>query len=421
MWKNYRVPRLPDYSGTMTENKYIFVGLVLIAVGILSFLGYSYYSSHKPLKEAARNPITDGSIARGQESFSNPVAVASKPSVQSTLSPITKTAITKTDYQPAETEKLFYHLVMESIKPKLNQMTVGKTTVYDIPWNRELYKSFPYRRPNSGGSGGEAYNPNVPDDPNLSQEDVRKKIEEFKKDTKRYYDSAYDSGRFYQDMITNLSELVRQFPNSPFHQQYEEDLNLIIQMQKEDEEFYDKYDIDDVTNLAYRSDIRYRGTHNSPPLDERIIAYIHCLRYSFFYKSNGRYALEFDNHRMMHGMIPSIEHILAGARLVKAGAPAAPAVLNILEDRRPIIAADEDKIPSRFYRYQDAAVEILQRMFPKAQRPFPVELLEGQYFSEYLEKQTPQDKQVIINNIKTWVEECMSTPAKPEEPPQETK
>ena len=218
-------------------------------------------------------------------------------------------------------------------------------------------------------------------------------------------------------MIINLSELVRQCPTSSFWQHYQETFNLITQMQKEDEDFYDKYHIVDSTTLVHDNDVFYRGAYNTLPIDEKINAYIHCLRYSYFYALNGKYTIEFGNNMLGGKMIGGVEPVLFGAKLLEIGVPAVPAILNILEDRRPIIAVDEDKIPSKFYRYQDAAVEILQRMFSKAEKPFPVELPAGEYFSEYMEKQTPEAKQKIINDIKSWVEESMSNPIKPEEPP----
>lgn len=350
----------------MTKNKYVFIGLVLIILGVFIWLGYVYYSSrpegrgsHKAATSSSHNPTTDNQP---------------KPLSHSditTLSTITKTtsSIIKQDYQPTETEKLFYRTVVESLKPKLLQKGVGSTIIVEdrIISKREIYKAFPPRKP---------------------------------------YAKRPDS-QYYQGIIMNLQELIKQCPDSPYYPHYQETFNLIIQMQKEDELFYDK-------NAVF-------SEQPSRPLDEKIPAYIHCLRYSYFYKTT-QYKMEFGDVKAMGGLMPTMSlgrrlptFLLSGAKLVEIGASTVPSLLNILEDRRPIIAADDTKMPAVFYRYQDAAVEILQRMFIKAKQPFPLECPEGEYFSEYLSKQTPENKQKILNDIKAWVEESMKNPTRPEE------
>jgi hypothetical protein len=128
-------------------------------------------------------------------------------------------------------------------------------------------------------------------------------------------------------------------------------------------------------------------------------------------------------------------------------------ILTLLGDRRPIVVTDHDKIPARFYRYQDAAVDILgyinfafhkqdalkpssvaQPVIMPGDEYFeyqPSALLkdkasfilrrlgipEDQYFSEYLEKQTPQERQNTIDSIKKWVEETLANSIKPEAEP----
>jgi hypothetical protein len=391
----------------MTKNKYIFIGLILIILCVFIFLGYIYYysrpegrGSHKAATSSSHNPIAGNQEAKTQKPLSHSETTISSPHTKTMAS-----IVDKQDYQPTETEKLFYHAVIDSLKPKSIIKKVGKTITYedgdsDVMWdiNKEIYKAFSPREPLYPGGN------------------------------KQYEDSASHSKQYYQKMIMNLQELIKQCPDSPYHPLYQETFNLIIQMQKEDELFYDKYDVGGVTNevLGSGNDVHYRGTVLSPstvPLDERITGYIHCLRYSYFYKSNERYTLEFGDDIMGPLVSPSQDSLLPGAKLVNAGVSAVPAILNILEDRRPIIAVDDEieRIPARFYRYQDAAVEILQRMFIKAKQPFPIQLPEDQYFSGYLEKQTPEMKQKIINDIKVWVEESMKNTPETQQPPESPK
>lgn len=312
--------------------------------------------------------------------------------------------VDKQDYQPTETEKIFYRFGIEPLKPK--QVYERFEEASGIRWNRETYKAFIPRNPYFG---------HITTNPEID----KKILEQYN------YPESY-SKQSYQEIITNLHELIKQYPDSPYYSHYKETFEFIIQMQKEDEIFYDKYAIGGVTNfemLGSCSDVCYRGAVLYPstvPLDEKIPGYIHYLRYSYFYKTT-KYKMEFGD-AMFVAVNPCTEPILSGAKLANAGIPALPAVLNILEDRRLIIAVDDpDKIPAVFYRYQDASVEILQRMFIKAKQPFPLQIPEDQYFSEYLEKQTPETKQKIINDIKAWVEESMKNPATPQEPEKQPK
>src|SRR3989339_503645 len=371
----------------MTQNKHLFIGFALVVVGILSFLGYSYYSTRESLQEAIHKhgPIVENQITNMQNHLSHTDVTIVPAITKTTPSVIDKTTI-KQDYQPTEPEKLFFHLMMESLKPKPLPKLGPIISDGGIDWKRETYKAFPSREPLFPGG------------------------------TEQYEGSASYSEQFYKQIIINLSELVRQSSDSPYRSFYQETFDIIAQMQKEDEDFYNKYDINKVS-LSW-SDIHYRGTlgnHSTVPQDERIVAYIHCLRYSYFHKLDERYVMEYGIGDGMVGFnTPCNDPILSSAKLINVGVSAAPAVLNILEDRRLIIAVDEDKIPSRFYRYQDAAVEILQRMFTKAQRPFPIEIPQGEYFSQYIENQTPTEKQRIISEIKQWVGENM----KPQPPPE---
>ena len=387
----------------MTQNKYLFVVLALIILGVFIFLGYVYYDSTRPLKEMVPPYKTTPNIqeAKTQEPLSH-INVAIIPA-------ITKTTTTKQDYQPTETERVFYRPVIESLKPK--QILRNERDLYWIGWIRETYKAFPPREPYPADAIAliQTYaNKNKPEEIEMIKM-LRGKIEQ-------RVDSVSASKRYYQEMVMNLSELVKQCPDSPYYPDYQETFNLIIQMQKEDELFYDKYAVREPYSSLVLPDVH----PDTMPLDEKINAYIHCLRYSYFYKLNERYAMEFGDG-MQILMFPNKQPILSGSKLVGIGIPAVPSLLNLLEDRRPIIAVDEDKIPSRFYRYQDAAIEILQRMFNKNKHLFPIEIPQDQYFSEYLEKQTPQEHQNTINYIKKWVEETIANYPKQEETPEEPK
>lgn len=420
-------------------------------LGILVFLGYSYYFSTRPLKEFAlsANQNADSQTINTRESNFYSEST-SQPLTPTASSVVAKTTVSKQDCQPTETEELFYQKVTESLKP------IRITEEYshgNLVSAGEIHKAFSPRASYPATTIKDlpmitkAYN----ESPSSDLLEIKNRFEEL---LERYNKAIFDSKQYYQGIITNLCELVRQCPNSPFQPHYQETINLIIQMQKEDEEFYDKYSISsNIIGAVNPTDVYYRDVYavNSRPLplDERINAYIYCLRYSCFYKSNGRYAMDFgDENKTSLGYYKGT--ILSAGNLIKIGtqpepiigklengqpiigvdytkiptqnaASAVPAVLNILEDRRPIIAVDEDKIPSRFYRYQDAAVEILQRMFSKAEKPFPIEISQDEYFSEYMEKQKPEVKQKVISDIKAWVEEAMANSPKQEEPPETPK
>ena len=332
----------------MTQNKYLFIGFALVVVGILTFLGYSYYSTRKSLRKYVSSPHqnADNRITKTQEHPTRSDVINPQSFSQLALSPVIKSAEIKQDYQPTETEKLFYQKVADSLEPKQISRDEG-----NINWTIDIYKAFPPR---------ECY-------PSLHPETL-----------KQYEDSVFRSRQYYKEIMMNLDEIIKQFPDSAYYSLYQETITLITQMQNEDEVFYDKYEVRENYSSLLLPDVLYRTVRGSMPdtmsRDEKINAYVHCLRYSYFYKSNGLYTMEFGDGMSIGGDMSRKRPILSGAKLAGIGAPAVPAVLNILEDRRPIIAVDEDKIPSRFYRYQDAAVEILQRMFPKAQRPFPIEL-----------------------------------------------
>ncbi|MFH1231673.1 MAG: hypothetical protein V1709_09285 [Planctomycetota bacterium] len=386
----------------MTKNKSIFIGLVLIILGIFIFIEYVYYSSTRSLKVSSHNPITDNQEAKTQKPPSH--------SDMATSPPLTKTtsSIIKQDYQPTETEKLFYRTVIESLKPK--QIPKG----YDdgkIRWYKETYKTFPPRKPYPAHSIM-CLQAMLKQHSESPSENLREAIERYQEEIKQYYDSVSYSKQYYQEMIMNLQEIIKQYPGSSYTPHYQETLELIRQMQKKEEEFYDKYYVSGgvmtIPNLCYRDDQRWGSTI---PLDEMINCYIYCLRYSYFYKTT-QYKMYFGDGMYPYG-VDSNAPMLSGVELVKIGIDAVPSLLNILEDRRPIIAVDDtDKLPVKFYRYQDAAVEILEHI---AERPFPVQFAEDKYFSEYLSKQTPENKQKILTDIKAWVEESMKNPTIPEE------
>jgi hypothetical protein len=207
-----------------------------------------------------------------------------------------------------------------------------------------------------------------------------------------------------QDMINLYNELLRQYPNSPYCRHYQEAIKLLQQMKKEDKEF--KYEIrTQGKRVGFMEDKNDRNRKLSP--DEMVECYIHYLRYADF-NENTPCKIVFEEPSVV---VVGFEPILPNLRLVYIGTPAVPAVVKLLEDRRPIIVSDDTKIPAVFYRYQDAAVEILEHI---TKRKLPIELPETEYFSEYIAQQTPEKKQQIISDIKTWVEETLkNTPDTP--------
>lgn len=218
----------------------------------------------------------------------------------------------------------------------------------------------------------------------------------------------------WQETIKSLEELIGQYPNSLYLQHYQETIELIQQMIKEDKET--KYGIKGYDRVAHKND------DVELSLDEEIESIIHYLRWSCFYRTQ-RYELIFNLSSI--SINPRGPISFFALKLVNVGTPAVPSVVNLLDDRRPIIADDTDKIPAKFYRYQDAAVEILQTMFspkgreinpnlPLATKPFPLELPQGEYFSEYIAKQTTENKQKIISDIKAWVEESIKNTQDPQ-------
>lgn len=375
----------------MTENKYILISLFSIIMVVFVFLGYIYYSPTKQLKEvvSANKPIADSQVITSQ--------------TQTLPFIINKTSTIK-NYQPTETERLFYRTAVDFLMPKpVGPLIQGGMFEGMIIWNREIFNAFPPRGLDLGGV-------TVTDPGGMAQE------------FKRFDDPVSYSKQYYEKIILNLQELVKQCVKSSYYSHYRETIELMRQMQKEEEEFYGKYDVGGVSNLVAGSgcDVYYRGNMlglSTVPLNEKISGYIHCLRYSYFCKLNAQYIMEFGDS-IINKIIPREEPMLSGAKLAQIGIPAVPAVLNILEDRRPIMLVDEtDVIPLRFYRYQDAAVEILERMFTA--NPFPIWLADDEYFSEYMEKQTPEARQKIIGDIKEWVQESMKNPAPVKEPPEQ--
>jgi hypothetical protein len=351
----------------MTTKRHLFIGSILIALSALIYLGYFYISirfgqqepvSQKSISETAKIMIEKPS--RIQDSAQNHPR---------SISLVNREPKIIQSYQPSEEEKILYTTSVQSLKYKPLSQQLPDGTIFrgenGICWKRETYKS------NLQINRGET--------------------------------------------VGYLQDIARQYANSPYYLHYQETLELISQMQKEDEEFKSKYIISGGGGLS-SSEIQYINDPDKPiPVNEQIDCYIYYLRGSYFYR--GRlYKIEFGDG-ISSFMIPSKDPILSGARLSRIGVLAVPAILNILEDRRPIIVADDTKMPAVFYRYQDAAVEILQQMFIKAERPFPVEILSGEYFSEYLAKQTPDEKQRIINDIKAWVEESMKNSSEPEQQP----
>jgi hypothetical protein len=381
----------------MTKNKSIFIGLVLIILCVFIFLGYIYYSSTRPLKDvvSSYNPIAGNQEAKTQKPLSH--------SDMATLPTITKTtsSIIKQDYQPTETEKLFYSRTIKILKPK----EIEKEK-FEREWGQTLCTGFlklyeGIIKKYSHLENIEGHQDMIRGAKQSIEENERRKTE-------------------YQEILMLLQELIKQYPDSPHFQHYQETFKLIIQMQEEDDKFNSKYNVS--RSGMSGIDVHYFRDSGEPiPIDEQIDCYIYCLRNSFFIKTK-RYQIELDEG-IPGRMIPSFEPFLSGAKLLNIGIPAVPSLLNILDDRRPIIAVDDnvETIPAVFYRYQDAAVEILQRMFIKAKQPFPLELPENDYFSEYLSKQSPENKQKILNDIKAWVEESMKNPATPQQPPESPK
>ncbi len=226
--------------------------------------------------------------------------------------------------------------------------------------------------------------------------------------------------------IKDLEELIRQYQSSTYIQHYQETIALLKQMLQEDKEF--PYLFSPKGGAVFYKE---RGSHPEVSPDEKVKTYIHYLRKECLLdKVQGSFKMCFDQPSD-DGIIylPDTSTISFGRRIVQMGDVAVQELINLLDDRRPITVNGEiGNIPARFYRYQDAAIDILQTMFspegnkinpklPSAQRPFPVEIPAGEYFSEYLEKQPLEAKQKIINDIKIWTEECLNNPVKPEQPP----
>jgi len=223
--------------------------------------------------------------------------------------------------------------------------------------------------------------------------------------------------------IKDLEEFIRQHPDSVHLQNYKETITLLKQMVQEDEEFpYFVPALGSSLPIIFAQD--KNGAHREVSPEEIVKTEIHYLRKECLLdKRHGVFKMRFDNS-LTFDMFQTINF---GIRIVLMGNTAVPELVKLLDDRRPITVDDEtDSVPARFYRYQDAAIDILQTMFspegnkinpklPLAHRPFPAEIPAGEYFSEYLEKQTTENKQKINSDIKTWVDESMNNPVKPEE------
>ena len=243
---------------------------------------------------------------------------------------------------------------------------------------------------------------------------------------KRPYNIVTIYQEYCEEAIKGLEELIRQYPDSAHIQHYQETLAFLKQMLEEDKNFF--YDAS-VGGILVRSPVQDKNDYSREVSPEEIVrTYIHYLRKEcLLNKIQGSFKMSFD--QQTSGVYPSGDAISFGRRIVLMSNTAVPELVKLLDDRRLIAVDDEiNTIPARIYRYQDAAIDILQTMFssegnkinpklPLAQRPFPVEIPEGEYFSEYLEKQTPEVKQKIIDDIKVWVEESKNNPVNPEEPP----
>ncbi|MDI6733576.1 MAG: hypothetical protein QME51_07260 [Planctomycetota bacterium] len=230
-----------------------------------------------------------------------------------------------------------------------------------------------------------------------------------------------------REMVKLLEDLINWHSTLVYYSHYQETLLLIKQMMQEDSER--KHTIRGVGGILPPGILDKDGKQANLSLDEEIDLYIYYLRYNYFDKDNrynkgNNYKMSFQSR--LAALKPSN---FSAHRIAFIGEPAVPKMMGLLEDRRPIIVVDDTKIPAVFYRYQDAAVEILEGMFvpdkiphykPQfiASRLFPVQLPEDQYFSEYMEKQTPEGRQKVINDIKVWVEEALNNPVEPEEPTQ---
>jgi hypothetical protein len=281
--------------------------------------------------------------------------------------------------------------------------------------------------------------------------------------TEKYLD---DNPDFYANMNKKRAEalayfenLIETYPDSAFYAHYYEITSQLRKMVEEDKNWKGGHPAKMGMMIIWSSSFEDSTAEN-----------IYHLRYCLYAKDNeqGRYKLILPRHSAVYPNTDPILHpSLNVESLIKWPAKRDEIVhslLDLLEDQRPIIAVESDKIPARFYRYQDAAKDILEHIayevdsdkkLQEAKKDYrknhpddegwqsifvyddadfgspsrtsrmkkiPLqELSEAQYFSEYLEKQTPQERQNTIHYIKTWVGEAMANSPKQEQPPEEPK
>ena len=262
------------------------------------------------------------------------------------------------------------------------------------------------------------------------------------------------------ESLTYFENLLKTYPHSSFYAYYCEIAEQLRNMVDEDENWKGGHPAKIGLTIIWSSSFG------------DITANIYHLRYCLYAKDNeqGRYKLALPPHGFIVGVAPGftpqiLHPSLNAESLIKWPAKRNEIVhslLDLLEDQRPIIAVEPDRLPAKFYRYQDAAREILEyivyeadsdKKLQEAKKEYhknhpddegwksisilnyeeftsgnkrvrnipPQELPENEYFSEYLEKQTSQDRQNTINYIKKWVEETLANPPKQEETPEEPK
>ena len=289
----------------------------------------------------------------------------------------------------------------------------------------------------------------------------------------RWYFCYYDTSNAMREKSLSLfKELVKRYPNSYFYPHYYEVMTLLNQMVEEDK------------TCKWPIRPNARGSNSNLPyfdpktlsIDERIAYDIYHLRNAEIERMDPPFANYRFTIRIPWGSYPDLAGYWEAKDLIRLlDKKSVSTLLNLIEDRRPIIAIDidSDKIPDRIYRYQDVALEIIEYLFifdnheiltdsrlywekykwrdpqPRffAKRKFPLEINKSEYFSEYLypplrfvagrelpfvetnkeeyfseylDRQPKETQQKIINEIKRWIEESINNPFDPPQQPPES-
>jgi len=185
-----------------------------------------------------------------------------------------------------------------------------------------------------------------------------------------------------------FAEIVQKYPNSEYANKSQELVNLLRKMVEEGKNWKEP---EDISKLS---------------MDEQIAYWVYKLRdVNFQTCLSPGYTRFLDQESHPRARKDGFKH--AGWELLEIGKPAIPTLINLLNDRRPTrtVGYRRWNYPSRtIQRYQDAALEILEKILNK--KFYGEEGYRSNYFSEL----SAEHRQKIIAEIKVYWEKSKEKP-----------